>query len=418
MPTPIAEIEGMRVERKECFDRLTEINDKSAEEKRSLTGEEQQEYDRVESRMDELGAIIERTEKLQGISGLEGRTAHPETPATDVEEDEKDAPVSLTEYNERRQAELPQDAPEYRTAFFHMLTARDVRDLEPAEHRALSKATAAAGANLVPTGFQRTLIDVLREFGVMRQVATVISTTSGEALQLPSVTSHGTASWTAENAAYTESDEVFGQLTLNAYKAATIIKVSEELLSDSAFNLESYIAREFGQRIGVLQNTAYVVGDGSGKPTGVATQATAGVTAATNAAITADELVDLYHSLLPPYRARASWLLKDSSIKSLRKLKDTTNQYLWQPGLTAGAPDTLLGRPVLADPDMAAIGTVAISALFGDFSYYWIRDAGGISFQRLEELYAANGQVGFRAFHRTDGKLTQTAAVKKLTHPV
>jgi HK97 family phage major capsid protein len=105
----------------------------------------------------------------------------------------------------------------------------------------------------------------------------------------------------------------------------------------------------------------------------------------------------------------------DSTIKLVRKLKDTTNQYLWQPGLQAGEPDTLLGKPVYADPDMPAATTGLVSALFGDFSYYWIRDVNGIAFQRLNELYAENGQVGFRAYHRTDGKLLNTAAVKKLT---
>jgi len=411
-------IEELRTRRAAAFEGMKELNDKCLAEERDFSAEEQQEYERRESEFDSLTKQIERTERIEGHAPKMTRsTAEPEAEERKAAADEKFA-ETLAEFNQQRRGMKPQDDPEYRHTFYKWLTVADERELEPAELRVLSKATAGAGLNLVPTAFQRTLIDSLREFGAMRDISNVITTDSGEALQVPSVSSHGTASWTAENAAYTASDEAFGQATLNAYKAATLIKVSEELLEDAAFDLESYIRMEFGQRIGVLENTGYVVGDGSGKPTGVATQASAGVTAASNAAITTDELVDLYHSLLPPYRRNATWLLKDSTVKVIRKLKDADNQYIWQPGLQLGEPDVLLGRPVRVDPDMAAVGTTAVSVLFGDFSYYWIRDVDGIAFQRLNELYAENGQVGFRAFHRTDGELLNTAAVKKLTHPV
>lgn len=408
-------IEALRVERREAYERLTQINDQALAESRDFTGEETQEYERVEARMDELGRVIDRQEKLEGFAPKMTRSVV--TPDGDVREidEEREAPKTLKEFNEQRAGVLPQDTPEYRSAFYNWMTAKDERTLDQSELRVLSKASAGAGLNLVPTSFANELVASLRDFGAMRQLAKVITTTSGEAFQVPNVSSHGTASWTAENASYTVSDEAFGRNTLNAYKAATIMLVSEELLADSAFDLEGYIRGEFGQRIGVLENTGFVAGDGSGKPTGVATSASAGVTAAGAAAITTDEFIDLYHSLLPPYRRNASWLMKDSTIKLVRKLKDTTNQYLWQPGLQAGAPDTLLGKPLYADPDMAAATTGLVSVLFGDFSYYWIRDVNGIEFQRLNELYAANGQVGFRAFHRTDGLLQNTAAVKKLT---
>ena len=412
----VARIEEMRQERASAFDRMKAINDTALEEKRDLTGEESQEYERVEARFDELTTAVERAEKLEGLGPKMTRsvvTADGEL--RDIETEERKAPESLKEFNEQRAAAKPQDDPEYRQAFYHWLTVKDERSLDQAELRVLSKASAGAGLNLVPTGFQRELVASLRDFGVMRQISRIVTTDSGEALQVPSVTAHGTASWTAESAAYSASDETFGQATLNAFKAATLIKVSEELLADAAFDLEGYIRTEFGERIGVLENTGYVVGDGSGKPTGVATQATAGVTAASATAITADELIDLFHSLSPPYRRNANWLFKDATIKTVRKLKDADNQYLWQPGLTAGQPDMLFGKPVYADPDMAAAAINAVTVLFGDFSHYWIRDVNGIAFQRLNELYAENGQVGFRAYHRTDGKLLNTAAVKKLT---
>lgn len=413
---PKSNIEALRIERREAYERLTQINDAALAESRDFTAEETQEFERVESRMDELGRVIERQEKLEGFAPKMTRSVvTPDGEVRDIDDQAEEVPKTLKEYNEQRQGVLPQDAPEYRKAFFDWFTAKDGRTIDPAELRVLSKASAGAGLNLVPTSFANEIIASLRDFGAMRQLSKVITTSTGEAFQVPTVSSHGTASWTAENASYTASDEAFGKNTLNAYKAGTLVIVSEELHQDSAFDLEAYIRDEFGQRVGVLENSAYVAGDGSGKPTGVATSASAGVTAAGAAAITTDELIDLYHSLLPPYRRNASWLLKDSTIKLVRKLKDSTNQYLWQPGLQVGAPDVLLGKPVYADPDMAAATTGLVSALFGDFSYYWIRDVQGVHFQRLDELYAANGQIGFRGYHRTDGLLQNTAAVKKLT---
>ena len=412
---PVHEIESLRLKRAAAFEEMKELNEKALNEERDLSAEEREKFDKIEGDFDSLTAQIERSEKLEGIAPQMTRSqVTPPSEPADIEE-KREIPESIREFRAEQLGGRVVDSSEYRAAFYNWLTTRDLGEVDASEMRTLSKASAGAGLNLVPTSFQRTLIDALRDYGVIRQIATVINTDSGETIQVPTVSSHGTASWVAENGAYSASDDAFGQSSLSAYKAGTLIQVSEELLQDAAFDLDSYIANEFGQRIGVLENTGYVVGDGSGKPTGVSTQASAGVTAAGAAAITANELIDLYHSLLPPYRARASWVFKDSTIKLVRKLADTTNQYLWQPGLQAGAPDTLLGKPVYADPDMPAATTGLVSVLFGDFSYYWIRDAGNIAFQRLNELYAANGQIGFRAYHRTDGKLLNTAAVKKLT---
>jgi HK97 family phage major capsid protein len=449
----VAQITKLKQDRAALIEQMRELTLVAESEERDLTSEEAQEFDRMELEADATEKRAARLEKLAGLEPApEGRRINPNgDPAewsgelsddekrqleaqsfaarkVDLEEyrrqvyaGERPAPTTLAEFNEiraRASGVRPHDEPEYRWAWYRWLTTPDYRNLDLAETRVLSKASAGAGLNLVPTSFANTLVNALRETGVMRQISTVITTDSGETFQIPTVTAHGTAAWVAENAAFSASDETFGQGSLSAYKAGTLIKVSEELLQDAAFDLEAYIRNEFGLRIGILENTAYVAGDGSGKPTGVATQASAGVTAAGAAAITADELMDLYHSLLSPYRARATWLFKDSTIKLIRKLKTGVsgdNTYLWQPGLIAGAPDTLLGRPVYVDPDMAAATTGLVSVLFGDFSYYWIRDVNGIQFQRLNELYAENGQVGFRAYHRTDGKLQNTAAIKKLT---
>jgi HK97 family phage major capsid protein len=163
-----------------------------------------------------------------------------------------------------------QDTPEYRSAYWHYLTAGKLTDLDIEEHRVLSKASAGAGANLVPTAFYNQIINILRFTGPINQLAETIVTDSGEALQIPAVSAHGVATWTAENAGYTASDETFGQVTLNAYKAGRTVIVSEELLTDSAFALDGYLAQELGESIGVLEETAFATGDGSGKPLGIA----------------------------------------------------------------------------------------------------------------------------------------------------
>lgn len=287
------------------------------------------------------------------------------------------------------------------------------------ELRALSYGADTAGGYAVPDAFRRELIQALNEENVIRQYATVFTTTSG-ILSIPTISAHGSASWKTEAAAYAESDETFGEVQLSAYKATCLIKVSEELLADSAFPLESYLATEFGRRIGRLEETAFTTGSGSNQPTGVVGGSTLGVTAAATNAVTADELVDLYHSLGRAYRNRAVWLMADSTVKAIRKLVTGVSgdkTYLWSPGLGAGEPDTLLGRPVVVSQDVVALAASAKTIIFGDLSYYYIGDRQMISMQRLNELYAGNGQIGFRMFKRTDGKLAlATAAYHLIMH--
>ena len=189
-------------------------------------------------------------------------------------------------------------------------------------------------------------------------------------------------------------------------------------MNDSIFDLESYISAEFARRIGAKEEEAFFTGDGSGKPLGILAAsggAETGVTAASATAITADELMDLFYSLKAPYRKNAVWVLNDSTIKAIRKLKDNSGQYLWQPSLVAGTPDTILGRPVKTSAFMPAIGASQKTVAFGDFQYYWIADRQGRSFRRLNELYAANGQVGFLGTQRVDGKLILPEAIKVLS---
>ena len=256
----------------------------------------------------------------------------------------------------------------------------------------------------------------MEEQNIFRVLAHVIQTSSGDR-KIPVVASKGTASWVDEEGAIPESDDSIGQVSIGAYKLGTMIKVSEELLNDSVFDLESYISREFARRIGNKEEEAFFTGDGKGKPLGVLADtggAEVGVMAAAAGAFTADEVFDLFYSLKAPYRKSAVFLMNDASVKALRKLKDSNGQYLWQPSLTAATPDTLMGRPVYTSAFMPAVAAGAKSILFGDLSYYWVADRQGRSFRRLGELYAPTGQVGFLATQRVDGKLVLAEAVKVL----
>ena len=220
-----------------------------------------------------------------------------------------------------------------------------------------------------------------------------------------------------EAAPFQESDDSFTQITLSAYKVGTMLKISDELLHDAFFNLEGYVATEFARRIGAAEEDAFLNGDGTNKPTGmlhVTAGAEIGVTAAGAAAITVDELIDLYHSLRAPYRKNATFLVHDNTVKAIRKLKDGQGQYLWQPSITAGTPDTVLNRPITTSPYMPTMAGGKKSVLFGDFRYYWIAERQGRTFKRLNELFAANGQVGFLAWQRLDGKLILPEAMKVL----
>jgi HK97 family phage major capsid protein len=281
---------------------------------------------------------------------------------------------------------------------------------------ALQVGTDSEGGYLVPDEFEKTLVQGLEEENIFRTLAKVITTSSGDR-KIPVVSSKGTASWIDEEGAIPESDDAFGQVSIGAYKLGTMIKVSEELINDSVFNIESYLAKEFGRRIGAKEEEAFFIGDGSGKPTGIFNAtggAELGITTASATAITIDEIMDFFYSLKSPYRKNATFVMNDATVKAIRKLKDGNGNYIWQPSLTAGTPDTILNRPVVTSTYVPNISAGEKTIAFGDFGYYWVADRQGRSFKRLNEIYAPTGQVGFMATQRVDGKLILPEAIKVL----
>lgn len=278
---------------------------------------------------------------------------------------------------------------------------------------ALNITTPGQGGYGTPQTFETQIVERLQNANVMRQLAQVITTESDRNFTIEN--NLGAAGWSAEAGLATNDngadDNSFTRVTLKSNKLTRIIKVSEELLLDAFFDLPSYLASKFALSFGIAEELAFVAGNGTGQPTGVLSGASAGITTASPTAIVADELINTFYALKRAYRTNASWLLNDSTALMIRKLKDTQNNYLWQRDLTGSTPDVLLGKPVNTSDAMPVATALNKAILFGDFSYYLVTDRSPRTFTRLNELYAANGQVGFRGVERTDGNLTLAEAI-------
>ena len=393
----------LREKRAKAWEAAKAFLDSHRKENGVLSAEDDAAYTKMEQEITDLGKEIARLERQEALDAELNRPVN--------------KPLTGKPMNGRLEddgeGKTGRASDEYKKNFWNAMRSKAP---VPNVTNALQIGTDTEGGYLVPDEFENTLVEALEEENIFRQMAKIIQTSSGDR-KIPVVASKGTASWMDEEGAYPESDDSFGQVSIGAYKLGTMIKVSGELLNDSVFDLQSYITREFARRVGSKEEEAFFTGNGTGKPLGILAAtggAETGITAASATAVTADELIDLYYSLRSPYRRNAVWTLNDSTVKAIRKLKDGNGQYLWQPGITAGAPDMILGRPVRTSTYMPEIAAGAKTIAFGDFSYYWIADRQGRSFKRLNELFAATGQVGFLASQRVDGKLVLPEAVKVL----
>ena len=363
-----------------------------------VSAEDNATYEKMEADVVALGKEIERLERQKAIDReLDQPTASmlvskPTSPKVDRKEGRA--------------------SDEYKKAFWNQMRGRET----PEVYNALQVGELSEGGYTVPDEFDRQLIDGLQDENIMRGLVHIIRTGSGEH-KIPIVASHGTGSWVEEEQQIPESDDAFSQVTLTAHKFATMIRISRELLNDSAFDLAAYIAHEFVRRAGAAEEQAMLTGDGSHKPIGLLHDtlgAQVGVTTASSIAITADELIDMQHSLKSGYRRKACWIMNDATISAIRKLKDGNSQYIWQPGIKEGAPDMLFNQKVLMSNYMPLIGTGNKVILYGDYSYYWLAEREGRTLERLNELYAVTDQVGFKMTERLDGRLILPEAVKCL----
>lgn len=355
-----------------------------------LSAEDDAVYARMEKELDDLAKEISRQEKLEAYEKEMAKNIT--TPLTTKPNNE----VPVEEKKGRAS-----DA--YKKAMLDAMRCNFKR-----VSNVLQEGVDADGGYLVPEEYDKRIIDILSEENIMRKLGTTITTSGQHKINIAAT--KPAAAWIEEGGALQFSDATFSQILLDAHKLHVAIKITEELLYDNAFNLESYIVTEFGKAIANAEEDAFLNGDGTGKPLGLFAKTGGGTKAASTDAPTADDFIALIYALKRPYRKNASFIINDKNIALLRQLKDNNGAYMWQPSVQAGEPDTFLGYKLYTS-QFAPTNAIA----FGDYSYYNIGDRGTRSWQELRELFAGNGMIAYVSKERVDGKLVLPEAVQILS---
>lgn len=403
-------LRDLQEKRAQTWERMKEIRDRAGEDG-LLGAEDETAWDAAEADLERFSKQIEREERAAGYGELD-------------KVDRKTVESPLTpEQQEATAADTYRDA-------FDMFVRHGINEVT-AEHRealrggfvsgqelrAQGVGTNSAGGYLAPAGWRDRIVEAIDSIANMAQIADVLQTDSGETLNWP--TEDDTANEgaiLAENTQVTEQDMAWGTASVGAYMyTSKLVRVSLQLLQDSAYNAEERLGRALGRRIGRVQNRHFTTGTGTAQPQGVITGGTVGVTAASTTSITMDELIDLEMSVNEIYRNNGRYLLSDTALGKVRKLKDGNGAYLWQPSVQAGVPSLLLGRPYTINNSVPVPAAAAKSVAFGDFREgYLIRRVNEVQLLRLAERYADYLQVGFLAFHRADGKTQNAGAYRVL----
>jgi HK97 family phage major capsid protein len=370
-------------ERARAWGEAKELLDHAASESRDLSGEEQAKYDRINADLDERTAVIER---LQKDADREVRAAEIRVP--EVEKPSGDAELLRSLL-----------AGEIRTAKF--------------EKRQMST---SANGGLVPQGFYDVMQEQLRytgPFGNEEVGYTILNTAGGEDIKVPTQTGFSTGSATAEAAAFVASNPSTSSLTLRAHKFGTLLTVSRELLEDSGIDIVGFLGRQAGNAIGNIVNQRLAIGTGTVEPNGIVTASAAGKTGGTavSGAFTADDLIDLVHSVDSAYASnRAGFQMRRATLSTLRKLKDGEGRFIYDP--TQGTQALVLGFPVFENPHIPAVALSAKSVVFGSMPYYHVRQVGGVEIARSDDAFFTTDLVAFRVAIRLDGNLSQADSVK------
>ena len=376
--------------RQAAWHEAKQILDTAGAEKRDLTSEEQEKYDRISADLDTRAAVIEQ------LKADEERAARLDAVAAEIRTDEVPAGDDTDVEAIRK------------------LARGEMRSFEFEKRDVLTSATGAP----VPTSFYDMVIMRARLVGPMLDVPTVLNTAGGENLQIPSLGTYSTSSTvTAQGANFSESDPAFNSFTtLGAFKYGFIIQLSRELIEDAGVDITSFLAEQIGNGLGFNVQSALTTGAGTTAPTGIVTAAGSGITGGTgvSGAFTADNLIDLHYSLDGAARLLpgVGFMANGASIGAMRKLKDTAGNYVFSPALDANNNDLLLGRPVFENPHMASAGTGAKSVLCGHLPSYFVRTVGGIRIDRSDDFAFNADLVTFRASMRVDGNLPQTSHIK------
>ena len=386
-------INELREKRNQAWNAAKAFVETKRNEDGLLSEEDARTYAQMEKKVQDYGAEIER---MESMSALDAQLSKPTC-----------APITEKPMNGSNQnSQTPKTgraSDEYRKG---MLTAlrtnfRQVSNI-------LQEGVDADGGYLVPEEYDNRLIQTLGEENIMRRLGHVI-TTSGEH-KINIAATKPAAAWIEEGGALQFSDATFSQILLDAHKLHVAIKVTEELLYDNAFNLESYIIEQFGKALANAEEDAFLNGTGVGQPLGLFAETGGGQLAGTlTAAMKADDILSLVYALKRPYRKNASFIMNDKTVAQIRKFKDNNGAYIWQPSYQANEPDRILGYSVHTSE---YVPEDAIA--FGDYRYYNIGDRGTRSFKQLTELFAGNGMIGYVAKERVDGKLILPEAVQIL----
>lgn len=412
MPTT----QELREKRANIWEQMKDIMDNATGEGGTLSAEESTKYDKAETEFDALGSQVERTERHEKNETVLNTVDRTGIVPAEVED------------------ELGARVDEVYRAAFQTYVLNGMGDLDADERRTLRAnfqgkqpknaqgvGTGAGGGYLVPDDFRKQIIETMKAFGAVQEVAQVINTSTGATLPWPTNDDTGNVgALLAENTQATEQDLTLGMADIGAYKyTSKIVRVSLEFLQDVDWlDAEGFLKRKFAERLARIHNQHFTTGTGTNQPLGIVTGATSGATAAAVAAFTADELIDLQHSVDPAYRnARSKFMLSDVALKSARKLKYAgSGEYMFQVSTAGDVPNLLAGSPYVINQDMAVPATGVKSLLYGDFEAgYIVRLVKAFELIRLDERYADYGQVGFIAFDRADGTVQDANAYKALT---
>jgi len=372
------------------------------------TAEQKAKFDEMMGQVDAMKADIDRLERLEReeAESLEDMRAAADRKGTDPEQEKE-----RREFQEQTFAAYLRHGPS------------GMDDKQRAEFQRRFKAAqsggvASEGGYTVPSVFMQRMERALLDFGGMFSAGCeIITTDSGNEILMPmnDDTSNEGALIGENPASASEQDASFAAVTFRAYTyTSKLVKVSNQLLQDSAVDVGSMLAGMLGERIARGVHRHLTVGDGAAKPAGVVTGATSGVSGASAAAVTFDELIDLKHSVDPAYRNGARFMFNDTTLREITQLKDGQGQYLWRPGVPlVGAPDTIMNDPYTINQHMATMASSAKSILYGNFRKYMIRRVSGALVMRLSERYAELNQTAFVAFQRWDGGIVDAG-----THPI
>lgn len=381
-------IKELREKRLEVWNKAKAFLDERREDG-VLSAEDDAVYAKMEKELDDLAKEITRQEKLE---------AYEKEMAKNLT-----TPLTTKPSNEVPVEKKGRASDEYKKAMIDAMRCNFKR-----VSNVLQEGVDADGGYLVPEEYDKRIIDILNEENIMRKLGTTITTSGQHKINIAAT--KPAATWIEEGGTLQFSDATFSQILLDAHKLHVAIKITEELLYDNAFNLESYIVNEFGRAIANAEEDAFLNGDGTGKPLGLFAKTGGGTVAGSASALKTDDLISLVYALKRPYRKRASFIINDKNIAALRQLKDNDGTYLWQASTQAGEPDTFLGYKLYTS-QFAPTNAIA----FGDYSYYNIGDRGTRSWQELRELFAGNGMIAYVSKERVDGKLVLPEAVQILS---